>query len=49
MSQVREPAKPVDEKAATIPEVEMSNDEGGVPAEADQSDDTDAKGRVKRA
>jgi hypothetical protein len=42
------PAKPVEETQATTPGVEMANDEGGVPEEADQSDDTDAKGAPKR-
>lgn len=44
----RKAAKPIKEKAATVPDVEMANDEGGVPREADQSDDTDAKGARKR-
>ncbi len=43
-----QPAKPLPEKQATIPGVESENDEGGVPAESDQSDDTDAKGKPLR-
>jgi hypothetical protein len=48
MSDESKPAKPLEEKQATVPGVEMENDECGVPTEADQSDDTDAKGAPKR-
>jgi hypothetical protein len=48
MGEDSKPAKPLEEKQATAPDVEMANDEGGVPSEADQSDDTDAKGAPRR-